>query len=135
MFQDRGQLVNDFRSDYATIADFCHAFADGTRSLCLLAFLLTTNHSDAEDCFVAAVERAFRSNNVFKEWVASWIRRSVIACAITTVFDTRNREARQSDRWCIAQGEGGSAIDAITRLADRERFVFVMSVSRTLLGP
>ena len=122
------QPVRDFRSDYATRADFCHAFAEDTNSLYLLAFLLTTNHEAAEHCFVDAVEQAFKPNTVFKEWTTSWIRRILIARAITTVFDASNPSKRSADSWYPGRGEGGPAIRAITCLADLDRFVFVMSV-------
>jgi hypothetical protein len=117
MFKRRVQPANDFRSDYATLADFCQAFTDETNSLYLLAFLLTTNHVDAEDCFVFAVDQAFRSNTVFKEWVRSWIRRTVIARAITTVFNRSTQDKQDPDQSYAGQCELGSTIDAITRAA------------------
>ena len=68
MLQYRLQLVGNFRCDYATGADFCDAFVTGTDSSYLLAFLLTANHEAAERCFVAALDQAFKTNAVFKEW-------------------------------------------------------------------
>ena len=97
-------------------------------SLYLLAFLLTTNHEDAENCFVAAVEQAFKSNTVFKDWAVSWIRRTLITRAIATIFGRSNQDKRRPDRWYEGQNEIGLTIDAITRLGDRDRFIFVMSV-------
>lgn len=128
MRRSREQPVTDFRSDYATRADFCDAFADNTNSIYLLAFLLTASHKAAEHCFVAAVEEAFKPNTVFKEWAIFWIRCTLITCAITTIFDPSNRDKRSADSWYPAQGKGGLAIDAITHLADLDRFVFVISV-------
>lgn len=128
MRQNPQEPVTDFRSDYATRADFCDAIADDTNSLYLLAFLLTANHELAEGCFVATVEQAFKPNTVFKDWVPSWIRRALITCAITIVFDASNRGKPSADSWYPGQGESGLAIDAMTRLADLDRFVFVMSV-------
>lgn len=128
MSRNREQPVTDFRSDYATPADYCNALAVGADSLYLLAFLLTTNHKDAEYCFVAAVDQTFRSNTVSREWVPSWIRRTVITQAIRTVFNPSNQDKQEPDRWCAGQRELGSRIDAITRLGDRDRFIFVMSV-------
>lgn len=63
MRRDRQQCAKDFRSDYATHADFCDALAQDTKSLYLLAFLLTTNHGDAEHCFAATVEKVFKPAN------------------------------------------------------------------------
>jgi DNA-directed RNA polymerase specialized sigma24 family protein len=128
MRRNRQQPVTHFRSDYATRADFCDAFAKDTNSLYLLAFLLTANHEAAERCFVAAVEQAFRLNLVFKEWVTSWIRRTLITGAITIIFDASNGAKRCADAWYSDQREAGLAIEAITRLADLDRFVFVLSV-------
>ena len=71
MLQYRLQPVGNFRFDYATGADFCDAFVTSTDSSCLL----TANHEAAERCFVAALDRAFKANAVFKEWATSWIRR------------------------------------------------------------
>ena len=124
----RQQPVTDFRSDYATGTDFCDAFTDHTQSLYLLAFLLTTTHAAAERCFVDAIGPAFKSNTVFKEWTASWIKRTLIARAITTVFDVSNPYKRGADRWYLGRGERRPAIEAITHLADLDRFVFVMSI-------
>ena len=128
MSQSRQHPCADFRSDYATPADFCGAFANDTDSLYLLAFLLTTNHEDAEDCFVAAVDQAFKPNTVFKDWAVSWIRRILIMRAIATIFGRSNQEKRRPDRWYEGQNEIGLTIDAITLLSDRDRFVFIMSV-------
>jgi DNA-directed RNA polymerase specialized sigma24 family protein len=124
----RQQPVTDFRSDYATRTDFCNVFTDHTQSLYLLAFLLTTTHAAAEHCFVDAIEPAFKSNAVFKEWATSWTKRTLIARAITTIFDASNRCKRSADSWYLDRGEGRPAIEAITHLADLDRFVFVMSV-------
>jgi DNA-directed RNA polymerase specialized sigma24 family protein len=124
----RQQPVRDLRSDYATRADFCDAFTDDTNSLYLLAFLLTTSHAAAQDCFVDAIEQAFKPNTVFKEWTASWVRRTLITCAIARVIDASNRGERAADNWYQGQGEVGLAIGAITRLPDLDRFVFVLSV-------
>jgi DNA-directed RNA polymerase specialized sigma24 family protein len=128
MRQNRQQSVTDFRSDYATRADFCNALADDTNSLYLLAFLLTTNHAAAEHCFGDAVKQAFKPNGVFKEWTRSWVRRTLITSAITAVFDPSNRGQRSADSWYPGQGEGRLRIAAITRLADLDRFVLVLSV-------
>jgi DNA-directed RNA polymerase specialized sigma24 family protein len=124
----RQQPVTDFRSEYATRRDFCDVFTDHTQSLYLLAFLLTTTHAAAEHCFVDAIEPVFKSNTVFKEWTTSWIKRTLIARAIATVFDASNRCKRSADTWFVDCGEGRPAIEAITHLADLDRFVFVMSI-------
>jgi DNA-directed RNA polymerase specialized sigma24 family protein len=124
----RQQPVKDFRSDYATRTDFCDAFTNHTRSFYLLAFLLTRSHAAAENCLVDTIEQAFKPDTVFREWTTSWIKRTLIARAITTVFDASNPGEQSADNWYGDRSDGRRAIDAITRLADLERFVFVMSV-------
>jgi DNA-directed RNA polymerase specialized sigma24 family protein len=124
----RQQTLGDFRSDYATRTDFCNAFTSHTNSFYLLVFLLTTTHAAAERCFVDVTEQAFKPNTVFREWTVSWIRRTLMARAITMVFGEFNRGKQSADRWYQGRGESGLAIDAITCLGDLDRFVFVMSV-------
>ena len=67
---------------YASSADFCRIFEADRNRLYLLAFLLTTDHSLAEKCFVQGLEDSKNGNLVFKEWAESWARRSVITNAI-----------------------------------------------------
>jgi DNA-directed RNA polymerase specialized sigma24 family protein len=120
--------ITGLRSDYATRADFCDAFADDTDSLYLLTFLLTANHEAAERYLVATVKQAFKPSTVFKDWVRSWIRRTLITGAITIVFDGSDRGQASPDSWYPSQGDARFAINAIARVADLDRFVFVMSV-------
>jgi DNA-directed RNA polymerase specialized sigma24 family protein len=125
--RDRQKCAKDFRSDYATHADFCEALTQDTNSLYLLAFLLTTNHEDAEHCFAATVEEVFKRATVFRDWASTWIRHTLIIQAIMIVFDP-NRHKQNADSWYSDEGESGLAIDAINSLADLDRFVFVMLV-------
>ena len=124
----RRQTIRDFRRDYATRTDFCDAFTGQTNSFYLLTFLLTTTHAAAEHCFLDVIEQAFRPNTVFREWTVPWIRRTLISSAITTVFDASERGKGSTNSGRASRAEGGPAIDAITRLADLDRFAFVMSV-------
>jgi hypothetical protein len=48
--------IADFRAEFAKHADFCEVFENDTQSLYLLAFLLTTNHKQSEQCFVSTVD-------------------------------------------------------------------------------
>ena len=65
----------DFRDGYATCRDFCEAFRRNTTQLYLLAFLLTANHQEAQECFVGAMDKAFAEKNAtaFRQW-RSWLR-------------------------------------------------------------
>jgi len=118
------------RSDYAKHADFCDVIQNDTKSLYLLAFLLTANHKESEQCFVSTIEEAFKEQAVFKEWARSWIRRRLIENAIEIVWPASARDGEKRDLWDAGQHDipRECEIDAVTRLAAFERFVFVMSI-------
>jgi len=46
------------KTNHAAWGDFCEAFVKDMKPLYLLAFLLTANHQDAEQCFRMALEAA-----------------------------------------------------------------------------
>ena len=127
MSKTRQRWTTDYHSDYATRADLCNALTDEINVLYLLAFLLTTNHVDAEHCVSSTADQVFKSNRIFKQWATSWIRRALIMSAITTVFNISNRDQRKPVQWFSEQNQLGLAVDAIIHLADLDRFVFVMS--------
>ncbi len=56
MFSNEKPRTSNFRNAYAQHSDFCAVFEKGIKPLYLLAFLLTANHKDAEQCFVSTVE-------------------------------------------------------------------------------
>ncbi len=115
---------------YATCADFCRIFEDEMKPLYLLAFLLTTSHARAEQCFVTGITDAIKGNSVFKEWAGSWARRVIINSAIRIISPASAHADWKRDLWDEA-GDGSMvslAINAVTQLAPLERFVFVMSL-------
>jgi len=116
--------------DYATHDDFCKVLEKDMKSLYRLAFLLTGNHKESEQCFVSTVENSFRERVVFKEWALPWIKRGLIKNAIEIVSPASPRNDGKRDLWsagkCATQGEYG--IDTVTKLAAFDRFVFVMSI-------
>lgn len=116
-------------TQYAKRSDFCDALEQDMKLLYLLAFLLTCNHKEAEQCFTSTVEAVFQDKAVFKEWVPSWIKRSLIKNAVRMVSPAAPGRSGIRNLWA-AQGASPehSEIDAVTRLAPLERFVFVMSV-------
>jgi hypothetical protein len=120
----------NFRADYAKHADFCDVFRNDTKHLYLLAFLLTANHQESEQCFVSTVEEALKEQAVFKEWVRSWIKRRLIENAIAIVLPASARNGQKRDLWGAGRHEAqrGYEIDTVTKLAPFERFVFVMSI-------
>jgi hypothetical protein len=67
-------------AEYATSDDFWKLLTDGTAGLYLLSYLLTGNLKKAEQCFLAGIEDAAKSNAVFKEWARAWTRRAMLSC-------------------------------------------------------
>src|SRR6266446_3483017 len=78
MLRFRKPKIATFRADYAMRADFCAVFEEDMKPLYLLAFLLTANHKEAEQCFASTVEEAFKKQAVFKEWARTWVKRKLI---------------------------------------------------------
>jgi len=130
VFRSNKSKIVNFRADYATPVDFCDIFRNGTKHLYLLAFLLTTNHKESEQCFVSTVEKAFKEQAVFKEWVRSWVKRTLIENAIKIVLPALARNGQRRELWSAGQRETQRQceIDSVTKLAAFERFVFVMSI-------
>jgi hypothetical protein len=117
--------------EYATSSDFCQNFIHDLTPLYLLAFLLTGNHEEAEQCFAATIGDAIVAKFVFKGQECSWTRRCLIMNAIHQVFDAPANGQAGSGFWCDtnSRSEGCPALDALTRLVPPlPRFVFVMSV-------
>lgn len=121
--------IATFRADYANRADFCEVFEKEMKPLYLLAFLLTANHKQAEQCFASTVEEALKEQAVFKEWARSWVKRTLIEKAIEIVSPVSDRPGERRDLWSAGhETPGQDQIDVVTKLAPLERFVFVMSI-------
>jgi DNA-directed RNA polymerase specialized sigma24 family protein len=122
--------VRDFRDGYATCSDFCEVFRRNTTQLYLLAFLLTANHQEAQECFVGAMAKAFAERNVFKGWEESWSKRCLIEHAIGAIIFQPSRPEARRDVWFQDEGEirFRTLSDGVTQLKSTERFVFVMTV-------
>jgi DNA-directed RNA polymerase specialized sigma24 family protein len=110
---------------YASCADYCRIFQQAMQPLYLLSFLLTANHSTAEQCYVEAFVNVASGNRIFKEWAFSWSKLNLIKNAIRLAFDGGVRN-EHPDTWHAAAPR--HEIDCLTRLQPLERFVFVMSV-------
>ena len=129
MSRPKALKIEHFRADYAKTPDYCEVFEREMKPLYLLAFLLTANHQEAEECFAATIEMGCEEKCVFKDWTESWIKRCLIQKAIHTVF-SRSARDRQRSLW------GGDScetrlrdmVNAVTDLEVLERFVFVMSI-------
>lgn len=135
MFSNERPRAATFQNDYARHSDFCEVFEKGMQPLYLLAFLLTANHKEAEQCFVSTLDEAFKQHAVFKGWVRTWVKRCLIKTAIQIVSPASARSAKR-DSWDASQGETHKcdAIDAVTRLAPFERIVLVMSILEQYSG-
>jgi len=131
---------------YAIGSDFCRIFNTQMSGLYQLSFLLTANPAIAEQCFVSSLEDCAAANRIFKEWAASWARRTIVQHAIRLMQPMPQQE---SPLVAAMSGEGAqeASIDkqllaALFRLTVFERFVFVMSLlerhsdqdCKTLLG-
>ena len=130
MFGSKKPMTAHPSIDYATRDDFCSVFERDMKSLYLLAFLLTGNHKESEQCFVSTVENGFRERVVFKEWVLPWVKRGLIKNAIEIVSPGFPRNDAKRDLWSAGQYamQGEYGIGTVTKLAAFERFIFVMSI-------
>ena len=124
------QLFNRETTTYASAEDLCLIFTKDMDPLYLLSFLLTGEHSLAEQCFVRGFEDSQEGNPVFKEWAQSWARRTIIQGAIRTIRPRPSNNRTSGPK----SGDGSSdptppaQIANIVGLPQFERFVFVMSV-------
>ena len=130
MFRSNKPKIGNFRAEYAKHADFCDVFKKDTKPLYLLAFLLTANHEESEQCFLSTVEEAFNGQAVFKEWARIWVKRRLIENAIEIVSPASARNGQKRDLWGTGQQETQKEceIDTVTKLDPFERFVFVISI-------
>jgi len=121
-------------NQYASGEDFRRVFNEDTNGLYQLSLLLTRDSVKAEQCFVGGLEDCVAGNSVFREWARSWAKRAIIQNAIRKLKPRPRRPSPASPTVFadIDQLSGGPGkcfeIDAVLRLEDHERFVFVMSV-------
>jgi hypothetical protein len=119
---------------YATTSEFCDVFTENMDSLHLFSFLLTADHTKAEECFVSGLEDCVKGSYVFRDWARSWARRTIIQNAVRMLAPHKNGSAGAagpSDPVNCRPGgtrEANAAIASILGLEDFERFVFVISV-------
>ncbi len=119
--------MDNFRSTYATYADFCKAFESEMDRLYLLAFLLTANHKLAEGCFLRVLEEVPMDNTMLKPCVSTWVRRRLAECALGSVFEQPFRPDIRREGW-FENINAGMYVDAVAQLDDLERFVLVLAV-------
>ena len=120
---------------YASREDFHTLFNEDLKDLYQLSFLLTRDPAKAERCLVDGLEDCVTENRVFREWARSWAKRTIVQ---NTIHELKPRPGRSNSQLSggispnIAQharrpGEHFES-DAVLRLVDFDRFVFVMSV-------
>ena len=120
---------------YASCEDFRRIFEEDLHSLYQLSFLLTGDHQKAERCFVAGLEDCVKEGRVFREWARTWAKRVIVKNAIRELHPLWSHSDSSAPVPIIfspnRQSIGPSGhfdIDAVSGLADFERFVFVLCV-------
>ena len=120
---------------YASHDDFRTIFKEGLKELYQLSFLLTSDPTKAERCLVSGLEDCVSGNPVFREWARSWAKRTIVQNAIRELKPRPSQSNSPLSRAMFSNLDehsrdpgGRFEIDAVLRLADFHRFVFVMSV-------
>jgi DNA-directed RNA polymerase specialized sigma24 family protein len=119
---------------YAGPDDFHTIFNEGLKELYQLSFLLTRDPAKAERCLVSGFEDCVSGNRIFREWARSWAKRTIVQNAIRELKPRPSQSnSLQSgaifpdiDRLSSRSGRHFE-VDLVLRLADFERFVFIMS--------
>lgn len=133
MFRRRHKpRAHERSTEYASCKDFQQIFAEDMAGLHQLAFLLTVDHTKAEQCFVAGLDDSIRGNPVFRQWARAWSKRAIIQNAIKMVGPVPSRPGTMTPS---SLQNGGSGKNAAVHIASSvaswepfERFVFVMAV-------
>lgn len=122
--------VSEVKDKYATSSDFCRIFGLELKSLYQLAFLLTTNHAEAEQCMLSSLDEALRAHGVHSSWAYSWSKRTVIKQCVQLMTGNRARGYEAPEQWDPSKDESGGSwcFNEITQLGPLERFVFVASI-------
>jgi len=120
---------------YANCSDFRRIFEEDLHGLYQLAFLLTGDHQRAERSFVAGLEDCVKESRVFREWARTWAKRVIVKNAIRELHPQSNHSNSSTHvpiTFCpkvqLGDPVGNFNMDAVSRLADFERFVFVLCV-------
>lgn len=127
-------MTGNDENRYATREDFIQIFNEDLNGLYQLSFLLTGDQHKAEGCFVAGIDDCAQENRVFREWARAWTKRVIVKNAIRELnprASHSNSSALPIDFSHNRQSSGPTGhvdADAVLRLADFERFVFVMCV-------
>lgn len=132
--QAHTQICRNGESRYATREDFLKIFDEDLNGLYQLSFLLTGDHQKGERCFVAGIEDCVEENRVFMEWARAWAKRVIVKNAIRDLKPRRSQSTSSGFPTVFSHNQQSSGptghfhVDAVLRLADFERFVFVLCV-------
>src|SRR5271166_4732096 len=86
---------------HASPAEVVACFQDQRNLLGRLAFLITGDHTTAEQAVVQACELTLQGNSPFREWLFEWAKAATIASAISHGTEAiRICEAAYKDRRC-----------------------------------
>jgi len=116
--------------DYATAADFCRHFTDHADSLYLLALLLTADGEKAEHCFLTTIEDCLGETVVFRDWMHSWAKRTMIKTGIKIVLGSENRATLNAgiEGFEDALLRIKNLVATLAKLDPFDRLVYVMSI-------
>ena len=129
--QARTRISESAENQYATDEDFLRIFDEDLNPLYQLSLLLTGDHEKGETCFVAGIERCANENRVFRQWARAWTKRVIVESAIREL-QPRLSSNSSSLGPVFSHNQQSSTpsrhfdADAVLRLADFERFVFVL---------
>jgi DNA-directed RNA polymerase specialized sigma24 family protein len=131
MFRSRNkQKTIERTTEYASCKDFQQIFNEDMVGLHRLAFLLTADHAQAEQCFVAGLEDSIHGNPVFRQWARAWSKRAIIQSAIKAIEPIPTRHGAVTEaaeaQWSGNDVESVAAV--VASWEPFERFVFVMAV-------
>ena len=132
--QARTQKCRNGENRYATREDFLKIFEEDLNGLYQLSFLLTGDHQRGERCLVTGIEDCAEENRVFMEWARTWAKRVIVKNAIRDLNPRPSHSTSSALLSVFAHNPQPSGpighfhVDAVLRLADFERFAFVLCV-------
>jgi hypothetical protein len=132
--QVHSAITGNDENRYATCDDFLRIFDEDMNGLYQLSFLLTGDRAKGERCFVAGIEDCGKENRVFREWARAWAKRVIVEKAIRELHPRRSHSNSYALPTVFSHNQQSSGpighfdVEAVLRLADFERFVFVLCV-------
>ena len=117
--------MNGNMHDRCTDKDYRELFASSATQLHWLCYSLIGDEELSEKVLKAALEQSLKgAGQVFREWMVSWARRSIIQACISLVSPTRAAPARLCQ--CLQSREDGGL-----GISDRLSFARVIMLTRS----